>query len=53
MDGMYQRKTELRMTLRFWPEQSEKLLFSELSETVERCFGGENVKSLDLEMSRV
>ena len=37
------------MTLRFWPEQSEKLLFTELSETAERCFGGENVKSLDLE----
>lgn len=42
-------RLELKMTLRFWPEQSEKLLFTELSETAERCFGGENVKSLDLE----
>ena len=47
--GCIRERLELRMTLRFWPEQSEKLLFTELSETVERCFGGENVKSLDLE----
>lgn len=47
--GCIRERLELKMTLRFWPEQSEKLLFTELNETAERCFGGENVKSLDLE----
>lgn len=36
-------RLKLRMTLGFWPERLEELLFTELSRTVERSFGRENI----------
>lgn len=49
MYGMYQRKTEVKDDSKVLAWAIRKLLFTVLSETVERCFGGESVKSLDLE----